>query len=836
MHRLISMLVLLGCTRTPEPVPATDQPAAHLLDDMPADAVVAGGMPSEGVVRDIYRMSSPVVLTGGSPAQSIEVPITAEQSYRIAASVQTTGLEVAAGGVGASIEIEELSESGEVLARHSHLPRLRGTQSAQQLQAQLAARPSAAMLKIYLHPGGPDAAGSVRFSDLEVLGLPAIRHTLSARPWSGDTRTRMVELHEDTRPALVLSVGTQVNFDHGIHPQATLRFAVAQAPGVPGEVCVEALQAGERVVAQCTSDAQWTDVSASVPAEGPIQFSVQGNPGGVVLLADPRVIPQGRRPGPNVVVITLDTLRADALSVYGAQRAAPAIEAFSAKSIVYDHAFSVSGWTAPSLASMVTSTMPAEHGAGSRVPREVAQTRESTGQNRKNQLNYRGMKQTGLTSVAEVFRDAGYQTVGFYTNYFFSEALGFARGFGRYHRFKGGGWSGGKSGVKLMRAWLDERKREGPFFMSLHFVDPHTPYHLRKDVTPDLWPHHPDAPDIKVRDKQGVARFTRFQPQTRKYYEHVMPFYESEVAYMDGLLADVFEMLDGLDNTVVLVTSDHGEAFKEHGLLIHGNSLYQELLHIPMILRLPDGSRAGSRDPSPVSLIDVAPTLVDLAGLSRPEGWIGASLLSSPADRTLLMESVYSGADQFAAVQWPYKLIWRPAERHVGFAVHKKSQIKLFDLVKDPGEKKNLRKKRPKIRAKLKRALDAHVAQTSGWHLRCTPGDSPFSVTLQASGSMGQIADLSLEADDVSALSSDARTLNLTVEPSHEGDQRDWLAIRSRQPGFSVTAQGVPQVDAPADAPVGSCVLWQQTLDAEDLGGKVGAQGMEELRALGYVD
>ena len=128
------------------------------------------------------------------------------------------------------------------------------------------------------------------------------------------------------------------------------------------------------------------------------------------------------------------------------------------------------------------------------------------------------------------------------------------------------------------------------------------------------------------------------------------------------------------------------------------------------------------------------------------------------------------------------------------------------------------------------------MAQTSGWHLRCTPGDAPFSVELQASGSIGQIADLSLEADDDSALSSDARTLSLTVKPSHEGDRRDWLAIRSRQPGFTVTAQGVPKVDAPADAPDGACVLWQQTLDAEDLGGKVGAQGMEELRALGYVD
>jgi len=484
---------------------------------------------------------------------------------------------------------------------------------------------------------------------------------------------------------------------------------------------------------------------------------------------------------------------------------------------------------------MVTSTLPVEHGAGSRVPREVAQTRESINQIRKNQLNYRGMKQSGLTNMAEVFRDAGYQTVGFYTNYFFSEALGFAKGFGRYHRFKGGSWSGGKAGVAMIREWLEPRKREGPFLVSLHFVDPHAPYHLRREVTPDLWPHHPDAPDIELREKQGIARFTRFRPKTRKLFRHVRPFYESEVAYLDGLLREIFQMLNGLENTIVVVTSDHGEAFKEHGLLIHGHSLYQELLHIPLLLRLPDGAGAGSRVDTPVSILDVAPTVVKLAGLPVPESWTGVDLLHPEAGRTLMLESVYSGADQFAAVRWPHKLIWRPAERHVGFAGKKRDQLRLFDLVADPGEKKNLKRK-PRVKSRLKRALDAHVERTVGWHLRCTPGEVPRTLVLQSTGLIGQVADLALEKTDISTLSADGMTLTLTVGPSHEKDRKDWIAIRSRVVGFEVSAEGVPVVDGPAVPDEGACALWENTLDADDLGDRVDAKGMEALRALGYVE
>jgi hypothetical protein len=287
---------------------------------------------------------------------------------------------------------------------------------------------------------------------------------------------------------------------------------------------------------------------------------------------------------------------------------------------------------------------------------------------------------------------------------------------------------------------------------------------------------------------------------------------------------------------VVVVASDHGEAFKEHGLLIHGNSMYQELLHIPLIVKLPDGARAGTRIDTAVSIIDVAPTVVGLAGLEAPAGWKGVDLMQPSKRRILLMESVYSGADQFAAVRWPHKLIWRPAERHVGFAVRKKAAVKLYDLAKDPGETKNLKKKKPKARRRLMKALHTHVEGTVGWHLRCSPGPEPRTLTVTSTGPIGQISDYSLEADDVSALSEDGRELTLTVSASRASDTQDWVAIRSRLSGFQVSAAGVPVVAEAAVPEPGQCVLWENTLDADDLGDTVGAQGMEELKALGYVE
>ena len=354
---LALVLMLASCTCAQEPVPRTDQPAVHLLDRLPADAVVSGGLPTPGPDRQVYSLPSVAIVRGGTAPEVIDVPVTGGSTYRVQATIHTEALVLGPDSVGASLEVEELDAEGTRLMHHNHMPRYRGTLAGAAVETTLVVRGETTTLRIHLHPGGPEATGTARFEGVTAYQIPGLAGTLSAARWSEDDRIRHLELHEDTRPALVLQADSEVVFDHHVSPPATLRFAIARAKGVTGEVCIRAVQTEELLTWQCTDRARWVEMSVPLQDDAAVHFHIQGPEGAVALLADPRVIPTGRRPGPNVVIITLDTLRADALSSYGAARASPAVDAFAAKSIVYDHAFSVSGWTAPSLASMVVNRL-----------------------------------------------------------------------------------------------------------------------------------------------------------------------------------------------------------------------------------------------------------------------------------------------------------------------------------------------------------------------------------------------------------------------------------------------------------------------------------------------
>ncbi len=840
-----------GCQSSPS---STDQSSAFLLDQITEASLLAGGVhvpPAEtlhfqldadtpiSMKLGMQRKDAEVIMMvrGRTEPAVVQVPVDGGRAYRFEGRVRTEGLVTRGPSVGASYELYEMDAAGKVTMRHNHMQRLRGTQDWTVIETMFTTQRDTVEIHLRLHPGGIMAMGKVHFDQVKFLRVPPGVEVFKRPKWGSTGLVHQVELRKDTRPALVVESGTEVAFDHQVVGPATLRFAVGRPGRISGKVCVRVMQGDKELTESCVSKARWRDVDLAIDGEQPLRFELKtSGDTSFGFLADPSVIPRGLRPGPNVVVISVDTLRPDALGIYGAERASPALQRLASQGIVYDRAWSASGWTAPSLASLVSSTLPAHHGAGSRVLREVSQTRESTSQFRKNQLNYRGMRATELTLISEVFRGAGYETVGFYANHFFSDALGFARGFSRYQQFKGYTTRGAAKGVELFREWVKSREGEGPFLASLHFVDPHTPYHLRRDVTPDLWPPDPVIPGLVRDDDAGVATFKRFRSKTRKHYREVRPFYESEVAYLDQQLAELFQVLEGLDNTMIVVLSDHGEGFKEHGLLVHGNSLYEELVRIPLIVRLPDGSRAGTRVDTPVSILDVAPTVVRQAGLEVPEGWKGVDLLAPEENRTIMMEGVYTGADQYAVVRWPHKLIWRPADRHHGYAVDKKPQLKLFDLSADPGEKKNLQKTRPEVASRLLHELRQYVAKSEGWHLRCAPGEEERTIILIATVQIGQVANYSLEKDDISDISFDHRRLKLTIRKSQDNDKLDGLAIRTRGMGGEVSAEGVEVVAGPTPPPAGKCVLWHNVLAAEDLGSKVGKDGMEELRVLGYVE
>jgi arylsulfatase A-like enzyme len=341
-----------------------------------------------------------------------------------------------------------------------------------------------------------------------------------------------------------------------------------------------------------------------------------------------RQLPPAASPGPNVLLIVLDTVGAKHMSLYGYGReTTPQLDRFAKRGVVFERAFSTSPWTLPSHGSMFTGRFPRELTADWMRPID-------------------GMHPT----VAEAFSRLGYATAGFVANLTYcGREFGLARGFTHYedHRLStvkaltttsfGGVLVktstlqkqfathdnfGLKSAEELndeFLRWLSKRDAARPFFAFLNYYDAHAPYQppdefARKfSATPprgDIWSRKLDAWSPAEIRELGDA-------------------YDSEIAYLDDQIGRLIAELDrrgALDDTVVVVTSDHGEQFGEYGLLEHGNSLYSALLHVPLIVVHPARVPAGRRISDPVSLSSLAATILDLASQPNAAGIPGTPL------------------------------------------------------------------------------------------------------------------------------------------------------------------------------------------------------------------
>lgn len=302
--------------------------------------------------------------------------------------------------------------------------------------------------------------------------------------------------------------------------------------------------------------------------------------------------------GPNVLLIILDTVRAANLGVYGHERpTTPRLEEFASEGLTFERALSPSPWTLPAHATLFTGRYPNELAGGWLVPLDGARP-----------------------TLAEAFRDAGYETAGFVANLFYTaRESGLARGFGQYEDYRDT-WeqvylssnlaqrlrqigrqpnprrlNHEKPGPLVTASfleWLDAAP-DRPFFAFLNYFDAHQPYRFTDEL---------------------AARFGGGRTLADRY--------DAAIAYLDEELGSLFDELRErgvLERTIVVVTSDHGEHLGDHGLTGHGNSLYMPLLHVPLIIRYPSRVRAG-RVPAPVSLRDVPATILDLAGLDTDLG------------------------------------------------------------------------------------------------------------------------------------------------------------------------------------------------------------------------
>jgi arylsulfatase A-like enzyme/tetratricopeptide (TPR) repeat protein len=390
--------------------------------------------------------------------------------------------------------------------------------------------------------------------------------------------------------------------------------------------------------------------------------------------------PAGINATRNVLLISIDTCRADHLSCYGYKRqTTPNIDAVAREGAMFKMALTPVPITTPAHSSMLTGTYPPTHGVHFNTYDHLADSN---------------------VTLAKTLRDAGYQTAAFVGAFPLDARFGLNQGFDTYDgRFTDEGKKGffsrrvGEEVNRPAMAWLEGHAQK-PFFLFLHYFDCHSPYA----------PHPPD---------------------TSPYGDDP---YAGEIAYIDHCIGGVLDRLRALgvyDNTLVIITGDHGESLGEHGELTHTYFIYQCTLHVPLVIRTP-GCGKGIKVEGNVNLVDIVPTVLDLVGLKIPSWVEGADLRPAleggPApdnQRAVYIESLeaatYGCSALHGIVQGPWKYILAP-------------RPELYDLTKDPGELTNLAGMEPQVTQRLRGCLAAMFKELE----RAAPRRGPLTVDQEA--------------------------------------------------------------------------------------------------------
>jgi arylsulfatase A-like enzyme len=430
------------------------------------------------------------------------------------------------------------------------------------------------------------------------------------------------------------------------------------------------------------------------------------------VLALAAVVASGCRrsePPPHVILISADTLRADRLGVYGytARPTSPRIDALAEEALVFEVHVAAAPWTTPSHMSLLTGLTPTRHGV--------------TGSDRGLRAALQGERPIerlpeAITTLAEALVSQGYTTSAFTGGATLDPRIGFDQGFGEYDT----------STIKLDRGridrvldWIDDHD-EGPLFVFWHTFEVHAPY-LAPDFLGDvLPPERARALGERLQSLPERNGWKQVRSAKRVMREHnaytpevTRALYDGGVRSFDRWLG---ELLDGLrerglyDRTLLVLTSDHGEQLGEEGrpapfgdgfYNVHGHTLFEELIRIPLIVRLP-GPPGGRRVAPVTASIDVMPTILDLVGVAAPPEVQGRSLRplwESPAEWTpkaALSESLSEGEEMKGLRDDRFKhVIHIDADTVVAkgrSSMPPEPSAALFDLLRDPGERRDLLK------------------------------------------------------------------------------------------------------------------------------------------------
>lgn len=433
------------------------------------------------------------------------------------------------------------------------------------------------------------------------------------------------------------------------------------------------------------------------------------------LTLPPRVAPLRPR---NVVLISIDTLRADHLSAYGYPRpTSPALDALAADATLFEQAYANSPKTAESHMTLFTGLYPGAHGV-------------KNGSERSERLSDR------VPTLATLLRRAGYRTVGYHGGGNMQAELGFDQGFERYERR-------GPVDVLFRRGseFLEREARsaESPFLLFLHTKTLHDPYD-----PPERYarlfadPEYSGEVGMTAAELARAAQAGGWPAQHRVFWKRVdagdpadvqrlRDLYDALIREMDdqlGLFLARFTELGFGADTLLVFLSDHGEAFQEHGDFRH-NSMYREVLHVPLVVRLPDGEHEelrGARSAFPVALVDVLPTLLDYLGLPAPAHVQGRSFypfFERQAEEFHYVFSQWEHRDLAALRAGPWKYLRRGTREE------------MYDLDADPGEQHDLADAHPGISNALRERVE-HIAGVSQRLARSSSARTDFELDAEA--------------------------------------------------------------------------------------------------------
>ncbi len=452
---------------------------------------------------------------------------------------------------------------------------------------------------------------------------------------------------------------------------------------------------------------------------------------------------------PNVLLVTIETLRADHVGIYGYGRnTTPNLDRLARQGAVFQQAIAQAPFTLPSLASIMTGLTPPGHGV----------------------RNHPAQLSPELVTLAELLSQAGYRTAAMTRHSWLRRRSSFDQGFDEYHNNK---FSAGLDARSLSLAAIDWLRVNGekPFFLWLHFLDPHLPYTPGYPYSVMYHPAHQEEKRVQQlfsmidRPREDFLPTPYADLSGGPYYDLVMRYYPGNEALLDLALwrrhrgdiffgkvrypsADVSQMRDLYDgalaytddnvarllralaeqglaeNTIVVVAGDHGEAFGEHDLFFtHDFTLYDEVVRVPLLVRMPERIAPGTDIRQQVRLMDIAPTLLDLAGLEVPSNMEGESLVPLLEGKTLPYLPAFAESAPYRR-QFPQqprvhykgnKGKWRMVRTErwklIMIPHPDGDRFELYDLQSDPGETTNLYKDLPGEVGKLWPTLEAWLQQ-----------------------------------------------------------------------------------------------------------------------------